>query len=124
VTTMRQSPLTVYASAARTATPTAAQLQAGPAKGVHVVIDMTAVAGSPSVVPTIDGYDPVSTKYYNLLTGVAITATGTTVLKIYPGALPLTNASASDFLPAIFRVVMTHGTADSVTYTVSALLVG
>jgi hypothetical protein len=123
VTVMRPQPLTVYASAARTATPTANELAAGLAHGLHLVIDVTAVTSTPSVVPTIDGYDALSDKWYNLLTGVAITATGTTRLTLYPGVATIANASASDVLPARFRVVMTHGNANSITYTVAAILV-
>lgn len=124
MTLMRQQPLTVYASAARTATPTANELAAGSARGLHLVIDVTAVTSTPSVVPTIDGFDGLSGKWYNLLTGSAITATGTTRLTIYPGAATIANAAASDMLPPRFRVVMTHGNANSITYTVAAILMG
>ena len=91
---------------------------------MHLVIDVTSITASPSVVPTIDGYDPVSGKYYNLLTGAALTATGTTVLKIYPGIATVPSAAASDILSNVVRVSMTHGDADSITYSVAAMLVG
>lgn len=113
---------TAYLSAARTATPTAVELTSERARGMHLVIDVTAITSSPSVVPTIDAYDPLSGKWYNLLTGNAITATGTTVLKIYPGSGTIVNAAASDIIPDAFRVTMTHGNADSITYTVGAHL--
>lgn len=116
------TPITILASAARTATPTAVAQGTAGYRGVHVVIDVTAVTATPSVVPTIDGYDDLSGKWYNLLTGAAITATGTTVLKIYPGIGTVANAAASDILPATWRVVMTHGDADSITYSVAANL--
>lgn len=112
----------VYESAARTATPTAAGIDAAYARGVHVVVDVTAVSATPSVVPTIDGYDTLSGKWFNLLTGSAITATGTTVLKVYPGIAAVANAAASDVIPNRIRVVMTHADADSATYSVAAHL--
>lgn len=116
---------TVYASAARTATPTAVTLQSGRYNYLHLVIDVTAIAATPSVVCTVDGQDPVSGKYYNLLTSAALTESGapyTRVLKIGPG-LPVTaNLSANDVLPDTIRVTMTHGDADSITYTVAANL--
>jgi len=124
MTVTRQAPVTVYASAARTATPTAVEVPCGAHRGLHLVIVVTAITASPSVVPTIDGYDPVSGTWYNLLTGSAITATGTTVLKIYPGIATIANAAASDVLPATIRVTCTHGDADSATYSVAAHLVG
>lgn len=121
----RDSQTTLYASAARTATPTAADLYPNGARGLHLVIDVSAVPGAaPSVVPTIDFLDTVSGKWCNLLTGVAITAVGTTVLKIYPGIAGVANVAASDVVHGHVRVVMTHGNANSVTYTVAAHLVG
>lgn len=116
--------LTVYASAARTATPTATAIGTSGAHGVRVVIDVTAVAATPSVVPTIDGYDDLSGQWFNLLTGAAIVGTGTTVLTVYPGITVAANVSASTVLSNTFRVVMTHADADSITYSVSAHLLG
>jgi hypothetical protein len=118
-----RSQLSIFASAARTATPTAVEVNASGAHGIHLVIDVTA-ASSPSVVPTIDGYDDLSGKYYNLLTGSAITATGTTVLKIFPGIATVANGAASDVIPNRIRISMTHGNANSVTYTVACHLMG
>ena len=112
----------LYASAARTATPTAVSFSSRGRQRLHLIIDVTAIAASPSVVPTIDGYDSLSGKYYNLLTGVAITATGTTVLKIGPGMSASANAVAADFLPNTVRLTMTHGDSDSATYTVAVHL--
>jgi hypothetical protein len=125
MTVMRQTPpVTVYASAARTATPTAVTVGCGPNRGLHLVIDVTAITASPSVVPTIDGYDPLSGIYYNLLTGSAITGTGTTILKIYPGIATVANGAASDVVPETIRITMTHADADSISYSVAAHLVG
>lgn len=119
-TTVRR---TVFASAARTATATSDTYTMDGARGLHVVIDVTAVTSTPSVVPTIDAFDPLSAKWYTLLTGAAITATGTTVLKIYPGIAASANVAASDIVPETFRVVMTHADTDSITYSVAAHLV-
>jgi len=90
---------------------------------VHVIIDVTAITATPSVVATLQGKDPVSGNYYNLLVGVAIVATGTTVLKIYPGITALANASANDVLPRTWRVNLVHADTDSITYSVGAVLV-
>lgn len=123
--TVLKRQVALYTSAARTATPTAveATTERGE-RGLHLVIDVTAVTATPSVVPTIDGYDDLSGKWYNLLTGNAITATGTTVLKIYPGIATSANAAASDVIPGRIRVVMTHADADSATYSVAAHMLG
>ncbi len=112
--------LPILPSLARTATVTGDDIKNLLSRGLHLIIDVTAVTATPSVVPKIQGKDPISGKYYDLITGAAITATGTTVLKVFPSATAATNLAVNDFLPAVFRVVMTHGNANSATYSISA----
>ncbi len=115
---------TVYESAARTATPTAVtQINSRAERGGHFIINVTAANATPSVVPTVEAYDAASDTWYVILTGAAITATGKTVLKVYPGITVAANVSVSDLLPQTWRLVMTHADADSITYTVAAYLV-
>lgn len=111
------------ASEARTATNNSDDLTNSLHKGCHVIIDVTAISATPSVVPTIQGKDSVSGKYYTLLVGAAITATGTTVLKVYPGLVVAANLAANDIVPSKFRILMTHADADSITYSVGVSLV-
>jgi len=92
-------------------------------RGVHVIIDVTVDPALASIVPKIQGYDPTSGKYYDLLVGVAITAVGTTVLKVYPGIAASANVAASDMVPPVWRVRMEHADADSITYSVGAVMV-
>ena len=115
--------VSVYASAARTATPTAVTVPTGRYQYMHIVTDVTAAAATPSVIMTIDALDTVSGKYYNLLTSAAFDQTvATRTLKIGPG-LPVTaNVSANDIVPSTIRITMTHGDADSITYTVGVHL--
>lgn len=112
----------LYASAARTATPTAVEINTSRAKALRIVVDATAVTSTPSVVVTIDGKDNTSGKYYNILTGVAIATVSTNVLTIALGATVAANASASAPLPDVVRVTFTHGNANSITYSASAHL--
>ncbi len=115
----------VYASAARTATPTAVTVQTGRYKFVDIVVDVTAATSTPSVVCTIDGLDPVSGKYYNLLTSAAFTESGvpfTRVLRVGPGLVAASNLTIGYALPGVIRVTMTHGDSDSITYSVAATL--
>ena len=117
--------VTVYASAARTATPTAVTVPAGRYNYVHVVIRATAATATPSVVCTIDALDPVSGVYYNLLTSAALTESGvpyTRVLRVGPTLAASANLIANDALPDTLRITMTHADSDSITYSVSALL--
>lgn len=116
---------TVYASAARTATPTAVTVPVGRYNWLRLVIDVTAVTATPSVVCTIDGLSPLSGKYHNLLTSAALTDSGapyTRVLTIGPGLTASANLVANNVLPDTLRVTMTHGDSDSITYSVSAEL--
>lgn len=112
----------IYESAARTATPTAVVVNAGRAKELRLVIDVTAIAATPSVVFTVDGIDSTSGKFFNIITSAAVTGTGTTVLTVALGVTVAANVAVSAPLPQTFRVVATHGDADSITYTVTAHL--
>lgn len=91
-------------------------------KGGHFVINVTAIGAAPSITANIEAQDPLSQVWYALLTSAAITATGITVLKIYPGLTPIANAVASDIIPPIWRVRIVHGNSDSITYSMSANL--
>lgn len=114
----------LLASAARTATVNTAD-QINPGKsGVEIIIDVTAIAATPSVVFTIQGFDPLSGKYYTILASAAITGTGTTVLRVGPGLTAAANTVANFNLPRNWRVACTHGDADSITYSLAAQLVG
>lgn len=113
----------LLASAARTASVNSADFVNYNAKGLHVIIDVTAITDTPSITVTIEGKDEVSGKYYTLLTSAAIVATGTTILRIYPGLTAAANTIANDILPRTFRVSVTNADADSITYSVAGNLV-
>lgn len=110
---------TLLASAARTATTSSADQTLFNGRGVAVIIDVTAVTGAPSVTFAIEVKDSVSSKYVAVLTSAAITGTGTTRLRIYPGITATANVSASDIMDRTWRVTATHANADSITYSVS-----
>lgn len=124
---MNQSPnitneYQILASGARTTTQTGKDMSNVGGKGIVVVLDMTTV-GTGSVTLSIDGKDPVSGKYYNLLTGAAVTTNSTNVYRVYPGLTAAANATANDVLPRTFRVVVTANNANSATYSVGAILI-
>ena len=115
--------IAVYASAARTADPTPeVYSNVDGYRGLHLVIDATASAATPSVVFTIEGYSALGNDFYTLLASAAITGAGTTVLRVFPGATAAANLVANDCLPPFWRVKAVHGDADSLTYSVAALL--
>jgi hypothetical protein len=113
--------VTVYASAARTATPTAVTAASGRYNYLRVVLDMTALAATPGLTLTVDGLDPVSGKYFNLLTGASVTTVSTNVYEIGPGLTAAANAVTLKPLPDTVRFTVTHVDADSATYTLSAM---
>jgi hypothetical protein len=119
---------TLLTSAARTADTASTDQSDINAEGVHVIIRVTALSATPQVTPRIQGKDPASGAYYDVLVGSVITdvTVGTppalVVLKLAPGITAQPNAAAADFLPDTWRVFMGHGDADSITYTVGAVL--
>ena len=108
----------LLASAARTSTNTGADQYASGIHCAHFVLNVTAVPGVETITPKIQGKDPLGV-YYDLLVGNAIVATGTTVLKVCRGIAPSANTAAEDFLPDIYRVVITHSAAGSFTYSLT-----
>lgn len=114
--------VSLIAASGVTTTQTGADQTNYNARGLHVVLDMTTV-GTGSVTLEIDGKDPVSGKYYAILTGAAVTTNSTNVYKVYPGITAAANVSASDILPRTWRVKVTANNANATTYTVAAMLV-
>lgn len=114
----RNSAATVLTSSARTITTTSADQTNLSAQGAHIIIDVTATAGTVALTPSIQGKDELSGKWYDLLVGKAIIAVGTSVIKIHPGLPGTKNISADDGLPLTWRCVVTVGNADSTTYSV------
>lgn len=115
---------TIFPSLARTASPTPVQFDDGTNArgGAHIVINTTAVSGASSVVFNIEGFAPLANVWYTLLASAAITATGTVRLTVNPYITNSANVAASDVLPPVWRVRPVHGTADSTTYSVEAIM--
>ncbi len=113
----------LLASAARTATVATADQSNTEHRGVVVIINATAATSTPSVVATIQGKDEVSGAYYTILASAAIVGTGTTVLRVFPGATNASNLVANDVLPSTWRVNLVHADTDSITYSVAAQVV-
>jgi len=91
-------------------------------EGVFVVINVTAVASTPSVVFRLQGVDGNTGLTWDILTSAAVTATGQTVLRIHPNLPAVANLTAQDMVPPKLRVQATHANANSITYSVTAEL--
>lgn len=94
-------------------------------RGVQLVVDITAITGTtPTLTVIVEGMDEASGKFYALLTSAALSATGTTLLTVYPGVTAAANVAAAQALPKTWRVRYTiAGTTPAVTATVGASLV-
>jgi len=112
-------PVTVFASAVRDTDENSGDLQNLNCRGVVVVVDITAEAGTHAVVVKIQGKDEVSGKYYDILASASLTATGTTVLRVYPGLTASANVTVSDVLPRTWRVHLDHTKTETSTMTMS-----
>lgn len=113
---MAKEHVEVFASAARTATPTDANFNIASATGFFV-INCSAITATPSVVFVVNGVDKLGNEW-PIITSAAITATGTTVLRVFPGATAAANVTVNDLLPEGINVSATHADADSITYSV------
>lgn len=111
----------VAPSVARTATFTSDDFVVPYGKTLTLIIDVTTGAATPLVTPSIRGITE-SGKVYTVLTGAQITAItpATIVMRIGDGVVDVANLGSSIPLPAKWRVVMTHGDADSLTYSIDA----
>jgi len=94
-------------------------------RGLKLVVNATAVTGTtPVLTVTVQGKDAASGAYYNILTSANITATGATVLTVYPGAATTANVSLPDVLPRTWRVLYTvTGTTPAFTATIGASVI-
>ena len=113
----------ILPSAARTASP--GPVQPRPNKfnrGVQLIVDVTAIAATPSITVSIQGKDQATGIWYSLLTSAAITTVSTNILRVEPAATPVANTVADAGMPRIWRVNVVLGDADSITYSVSANL--
>lgn len=86
-----------------------------------IVIDWTAEtdAGA-SIVYTIQGRDPVSGATWDILASAAITAVGTTVLRVSPHIAASANVIAKDIVPPHLRLKVDAADTKRVTYSVAA----
>lgn len=90
-------------------------------KGGHFIITVTAYT-SGTYTPHIQGKDPSTGQYYDILVGSGISAIGTNVIKIYPGIGTSANAASPDILPSVWRVQLIGTSTPAMTIQVDAFL--
>tara|TARA_R110000803_G_scaffold210685_1_gene283168 strand:- start:5404 stop:5781 length:378 start_codon:yes stop_codon:yes gene_type:complete len=119
--TIRKQSQTVFASVARTVTVVSSVLSSQEVISSIFSIDVSAASATPSVVFSIEGKDPLSGTFYNIIDSAAITATGITTVQVGMNIIAAANVAANEMLPEEYRITATHGDADSITYTVGAV---
>lgn len=109
--------ITLLPSATQTQTQTSRDLRnISGVSSLIVVLDVTTnVAGSITV--SINGKDAASGKYYNILTGAAVTTTGTNRYRVSPHLPAVVNSVAQDVVPPVFQVVVTANNNNPATYS-------
>jgi hypothetical protein len=120
--------VTVLASAARTASVNSSDLTNFNARGVVVVVDITAGGGAGSLTVKLTGKDTLSGRYVTLFSTGAMAAPGVSTysFQVFPGATPVAQVSGTpatigkaDFLvPRKWRIEVTAADATSYTYSV------
>ena len=113
--------LTLFASAARTTTVNV-EVTNTRYRGVIVIFDWTVEAATSTLTLHIEGQSTLGSDWYTMLSSAALTAIGTTVYRVYPGAVASANLIADDWLPPTWRFRVAVGGADSSTYSANAIL--
>lgn len=90
--------------------------------GQFIVYVSTATTGN--YTPHIQGKNPISGLYYDILVGSAISTTGTTVLKVCPGIGVVANGSAADIIPKTWRVQLIGASTPNMLVSVYAYIGG
>lgn len=119
--TIRRQAQIILPSAARTATVVSPVLSAEQVLSSIFIVNITATSATPSVILSIEGKDPLSGSFYNIIDSAAITITGTATIQVGHNIIAAANLAANEMLPAEFRVTATHGDADSITYSLSVV---
>lgn len=87
--------------------------------GIEVVVDLTTFTTAASLTTSIEEYVEGKAGWVAVLTSAARTANGTDRLRYRPTAPEVANQSTSGHLARQYRVVVTHGNANSHTYSVT-----
>lgn len=120
----------VFSPVARTAAPTAVIFGTLGARGLVVVIDPTAGCDAGTtltvtikgvVYPSGNTPNATATKW-TILASAALAANSTVVLQVSPELADTANLAKEHILPDLIEISVVHGNADSVTYSVTAIL--
>jgi hypothetical protein len=107
-----------YDSAARTATPTPAEIALMPQVfNAELIISVTAKGAAPSVVFNLEELDAIGA-WQIVLSSAAVTVVGVSFLRFGSDIASVANVAANGVLPERLRLRPVHGNSDSITYSV------
>lgn len=113
----------IYPSAARTATPTVVDLKV-PDGCLGLLLMLNVSAGSTlSLTLKVRARDPISNQIVQLGATAAITGVSVNRLTIYPGVTPVELEMFRQHIGDDLVREVTHGNANSATYSVSACFI-
>lgn len=112
----------VFASAARTATPTAVTIDVDNYQELVLFIDCTVDPAAASVLVTVEQINPISGTKSDLLVASALASVSQQVLYIGPSIIDEANVAANAVLGTRLSIKAVHTDADSITYSVTAVL--
>lgn len=117
----------LLATGARTTTQTLGAYanpdETGIVEAIEVVVDLTAFTTAASLTLSFQEFVPDgagSGTWSTIISAAALTATGQARLRIGPEFTSAANVAVSAFVAPSYRVVVTHGNANSHTYSVVA----
>jgi len=91
----------------------------GQCKILEVFCNLTAFTTTASLTLSVEFYDATNSAWVSVLAATALTATGTKRLLIGPELVTAANAVLAALVWPRWRVVATHGNANSHTYSVA-----
>ena len=109
----------VLAAAAYTATHATSDQNGRGIRAIDISINMTAVPGTDTVTPHIQGKAADGT-YYDILVGTAISTISETILRVGENITSVANLAANAQIPDIWRINFVHSAATSFTYNACA----
>jgi hypothetical protein len=110
-------------TAATTSTVIGTDLDTSMHRGIAVFVNITAISGTGATLTvTIKGKSPAGVDY-TILASAGLTATGQTVLTVYPAIPASANVTAQSTIPVVTHVdYAITGTSPSITGTITAVL--
>lgn len=112
---------TLFGSAARTVAIAGSVVPNYNARGIIVMMNVTAASGTGGLTLKIEGVDLTGVMLYTILVAAApVTAIGLYVYRVYPGLTPVAGLTVNDVLPRMHKVSVAVGDASSYTYSLAA----